>query len=295
MSIHSFPSEARIHIKKKERHLSSLLEFSSTPSFPFQLYYGPIGISWVLNLLLYILIRLELGKMLSFLMVGAKRRLSLYVLVAVVLWLPGIANRCAFNTLFCVLCVFAMMGHDGRCCHSLLDPLSPLISSMNCLYVFGLSGLSGLPPLHHTCVDVLFCLFFGERLQQAIQNKPVFVLFIIQSVCTPLQGFLNSIVYGLRRKVRQEWAALLCCRCCPCSTPPTSALGPMSTLGSPPLQTPHFHRQASPFYQHQRDYDDDEEEEEFSSEEDFAAVSASGSRETSRLILGPGGSATYIQ
>ena len=47
-----------------------------------------------------------------------------------------------------------------------------------------------------------------NRVQEAIDPRSVFILFFIETCFTSSQGWLNSLVYGVRESVRKEFT---CC------------------------------------------------------------------------------------
>lgn len=52
-----------------------------------------------------------------------------------------------------------------------------------------------------------------NRLQNWIQpGQPVFWLYFMHAACSTLQGFCNSVVYGLNVRVRAHYSALCCCQ-----------------------------------------------------------------------------------
>jgi len=50
-----------------------------------------------------------------------------------------------------------------------------------------------------------------NRFQNIISDNPIFVLFLLQAIFNPLQGFANSIVYGMRKALRNEIRRQFCC------------------------------------------------------------------------------------
>jgi len=65
---------------------------------------------------------------------------------------------------------------------------------------------------------LVFMLCVGVGAVNRIQNfirpdSPQFWLYVCDAVVSPLQGFLNSIVYGMNRQLRMKWQHILCCGC----------------------------------------------------------------------------------
>jgi len=61
----------------------------------------------------------------------------------------------------------------------------------------------------------MFCIGVGvvNRVQNMLDKEnPLFWLNIIDAAVSPLQGFLNSIVYGMNKQLRRTWFSVLCCR-----------------------------------------------------------------------------------
>ena len=54
----------------------------------------------------------------------------------------------------------------------------------------------------------------ANRIWQAAapDHSPNFVLLCADSLCGPLQGFGNAVVYGLNKRLRERYRRL-CCRC----------------------------------------------------------------------------------
>jgi len=50
-----------------------------------------------------------------------------------------------------------------------------------------------------------------NRFQNIISDNAIFVLFLLQAIFNPLQGFANSIVYGMRKALRNEVKRQFCC------------------------------------------------------------------------------------
>jgi hypothetical protein len=47
-----------------------------------------------------------------------------------------------------------------------------------------------------------------NRIQEALDPRSIFILFLIETCFTSSQGWLNSLVYGFRESVRKE---ISCC------------------------------------------------------------------------------------
>jgi len=65
---------------------------------------------------------------------------------------------------------------------------------------------------------VVYMLCIGVGAINRVQNfiapeQPVFVLNILDAALSPLQGFLNSLVYGMNKQLRKGWTQALCCNC----------------------------------------------------------------------------------
>ena len=63
----------------------------------------------------------------------------------------------------------------------------------------------------------MLCIGVGaaNRIQNAIApDHPWFWLYILDAAISPLQGFLNSIVYGMNKQLREKWRELLHTICC---------------------------------------------------------------------------------
>jgi len=63
---------------------------------------------------------------------------------------------------------------------------------------------------------LVFMLCIGVGAINRIQNfiapdSPLFWLNIFDASISPLQGFLNSLVYGMNRQLRKGWADFICC------------------------------------------------------------------------------------
>eukprot|EP01118_Nematostelium_gracile_P001833 TRINITY_DN1189_c0_g1_i1.p1 TRINITY_DN1189_c0_g1~~TRINITY_DN1189_c0_g1_i1.p1 ORF type:complete len:165 (-),score=28.82 TRINITY_DN1189_c0_g1_i1:28-522(-) len=62
----------------------------------------------------------------------------------------------------------------------------------------------------------LFCVGVGgaNRLQNFISpGHPLFWLNIMDAAISPLQGFLNCLVYGMNKQLRRAWYQAICCCC----------------------------------------------------------------------------------
>jgi len=63
----------------------------------------------------------------------------------------------------------------------------------------------------------MLCVGVGavNRIQNAIApGHPWFWLYILDAAVSPLQGFLNSIVYGMNKQLRERWKELIHTLCC---------------------------------------------------------------------------------
>jgi len=61
----------------------------------------------------------------------------------------------------------------------------------------------------------MFCIGIGavNRIQNFISPKnPIFWLNVCDAAVSPLQGFLNSVVYGMNKQIRKAWIHGLCCK-----------------------------------------------------------------------------------
>jgi len=60
----------------------------------------------------------------------------------------------------------------------------------------------------------IFCVSVGviNRIQNAITNTSWFWLSVCDALVSPLQGFLNSIVYGMNKRLRLRWYEVLTCK-----------------------------------------------------------------------------------
>jgi len=60
----------------------------------------------------------------------------------------------------------------------------------------------------------MLCIGIGaiNRFQNFISPKnPIFWLNILDATVSPLQGFLNCLVYGMNKQIRNAWFDLMCC------------------------------------------------------------------------------------
>jgi len=61
----------------------------------------------------------------------------------------------------------------------------------------------------------MLCIGVGavNRAQNFVSpHNPIFWLNIFDAAISPLQGFLNSLVYGMNKQIRSAWLEALCCR-----------------------------------------------------------------------------------
>jgi len=63
---------------------------------------------------------------------------------------------------------------------------------------------------------LVFMLCIGVGAINRLQNffapgNPIFVLNVFDATLSPLQGFLNSVVYGMNRQLRKGWRNVICC------------------------------------------------------------------------------------
>lgn len=104
-------------------------------------------------------------------------------------------------------------------------PLLAVFSFNLCIYLWLCSRVRRLmSPLQHKIkrrlmlyLSVFIILTFpgfANRIWQAADpdHTPNFILLCADSLCGPLQGFGNAIVYGLNKRLRQRYYRL-CCNC----------------------------------------------------------------------------------
>jgi len=105
----------------------------------FALYYMILLFLWVFNVIAYLFILKDMKKYMSFIIVSAHRRISMFILLFILCSMPGLVNR-------------------------LLNIIYP--------------------------------------------NNPVFWLYVLQALVSPLQGLGNSFVYGNSKSLQYEYSEL---------------------------------------------------------------------------------------